>query len=88
MRLLASVDGGPASVVASGARRLMTQDGITFPVWDFNAVDISAASQGHRIEFWMDVAQPGVTTRASHWTYAVDQPQPDPWQQLPPVSCA
>ena len=88
VRLLASVDGGPASVVASGARRLMTQDGITFPVWDFNAVDISAASQGHRIEFWMDVAQPGVTTRASHWTYAADLPQPDPWQQIPSVSCA
>jgi hypothetical protein len=87
VRLLASVDGGPASLVANGARRLMTQDGVTFPVWDFNDVDISVAAQGHRIDFWMDVAQAGVTTRAAHWTYAADQPQPEPWQQPPTVSC-
>jgi hypothetical protein len=88
VRLFASVDGGPPSVVANGARRLMSQDGVTFPVWDFNDVDISAAAQGHRIEFWMDVAQAGVTTRAGHWVYAADQPQPEPWLQVPTASCS
>jgi hypothetical protein len=87
VRLFASVDGGPPNVVANGARRVMTQDGVTFPVWDFNDVDISAAAQGKRIEFWMDVAQSGVTTRAAHWVYAADAPQPEPWQQVPTAGC-
>lgn len=87
VRLFASVDGGPAQPVATAARRLMTQDSATFPVWDFNAVDISAASQGHRLELWLDVAQSGVTTHAPHWTLAPDLPPPDAWQQQPTTSC-
>jgi hypothetical protein len=68
VRLYASVDGGPTLVAGTGAKRLVNDSGLTYPVWDFNSVDISAANAGKSIDFWMDVG--GVTTRATRWTYS------------------
>jgi hypothetical protein len=87
VRLFASIDGGPAMNVGTGARRMVTQDGLTYPVWDFNSVDISAAAAGKSIDFWMDVG--GVVTRATRWTYRANPEQDSPpfWQQLPASSC-
>jgi hypothetical protein len=67
VRLLGAVDGGPSVDLGSGVRRIETQDGRTYPVWEFYNVDISATLQGKTIDFWLDVA--GVTTRATRWTY-------------------
>jgi hypothetical protein len=87
VRLYASVDGGPTLNVGAGVKRLLTQDGLTYPVWDFNSVDISAAaSQGKTIDFWLDVN--GVSTRATRWTYNATQDWPPFWQQRPTTSCA
>ncbi len=86
VRLLVSVDRGPSSVVGTGARRLVTEDGVTYPVWDFNNVDVSAAQAGHSMEFWLDVD--GVQTRAWRWAYGSAIDQPDFWQQRPTESCS
>ncbi|HEV7662632.1 MAG TPA: hypothetical protein VGQ62_03785 [Chloroflexota bacterium] len=85
VRLYASVDGGQAVDMGLGTKRLLTQDGLTYPVWDFNAVDITAATQNKSIDFWLDVK--GVSTNATRWTYASNVPWPTFWQQRPAVSC-
>jgi hypothetical protein len=88
VRLYASIDGGPTLQVATGARRMVTDSGLTYPVWDFNGVDISAANQGKSIDFWIDVN--GVTTNAARWTYYTSDEDawPPLWQQKPTASCA
>ena len=88
VRLFASVDGGPTITVATGARRVVNDSGLSYPVWDFNSVDISAVNQGKSIDFWMDVN--GIPTRATRWTFStMDQDQWQPfWQQKPTASCS
>jgi hypothetical protein len=87
VRLYASIDGGPTILAGTGTRRMLTQDGLTYPVWDFNNVDIGAANQGKTIEFWLDVA--GVGTRAIRWVYARGDATPPPeWQQRPTRGCS
>ena len=86
VRLYASVDGGPTVLAGTAAKRLVSQDGLSYPVWDFNAVDISPAAQGKSIDFWLDVN--GVATHATRWTYSMTQDWPPFWQQRPTVSCA
>jgi hypothetical protein len=85
VRLMASVDGATARAVATGARRLVTENGITYPVWDFNNVDVSAARAGTAIDFWIQVD--GAKEHSPHWTYGADAPQPPFWQQKPTSSC-
>jgi len=76
VRLLSSIDGGPSSRLMNGAKRMVSAQGLTYPVWDFNNVDISAAVQLKSIEFWLDVD--GVVTRAVPWTYTNPTPSPTP----------
>jgi hypothetical protein len=76
VRLYASANAGPTYLVSNGAKRILTQDGLTYPVWDFNSVDISAASGGRSIDFWMDVN--GISTHATRWTYTTALPTPVP----------
>jgi hypothetical protein len=85
VHLYASMDGRPAIDLGTGDKRLVTEDGLTYPVWDFNAVDISAAAQGKSIDFWLDVS--GVATGATRWNYSANQPSPAFWQQRPTTSC-
>jgi hypothetical protein len=85
VRLYASVDGGPTTLVGNGTRRMLTQDGLTYPVWDFNNVDIAAARQGKTIEFWLDVA--GVGTHAARWVHTAEGEPPPQWQHKPTRSC-
>ncbi len=85
VKLLAAVDGGTPRVVATGTWRLVTDDGVTYAVWDFNNVDVSPAQAGHGLAFWLDVD--GVQTRAWRWSYGQGIDQPDFWQQRPTVSC-
>ena len=85
VRLYASIDGGPTIALGTGAKRMLTQDGLTYPVWDFNSVDIAAAASGKSIDFWMDVN--GTVTHATRWTYSTTQDWPPFWQQRPTSSC-
>jgi hypothetical protein len=76
VRLLSSIDGGPSSRLMNGAKRMVSAQGLTYPVWDFNNVDISATVQGKSIDFWLDVD--GVVTHAVPWTYTKPTPSPTP----------
>jgi hypothetical protein len=76
VRLLSSVDGGPSSRLMNGAKRMVSAQGLTYPVWDFNNVDISATAQGKSIDFWLDVD--GVVTHAVPWTHTSPTPSPTP----------
>jgi hypothetical protein len=86
VRLLASIDGGPSVDLGPGVKRLETTAGVTYPVWDFNGVDIRASAQGRPMEFWMDVN--GVVTYAQRWLFDATQPWPPFWPQRPTTSCA
>ena len=86
VRLFASVDGGPAISLGAGIKRVLSQDGLTYPVWDFNGVDISAAALGKSIDLWMDVN--GIATNATRWTYSTSVAWPAFWQQRPTTNCA
>ena len=74
VRLFESIDGGPTQLVTTGVKRMLTDSGLTYPVWDFNLVDIGAALAGKSIDFWMDVNN--VTTHASRYTYSLVPPTP------------
>jgi hypothetical protein len=74
VRLYASIDGGPTLNMGLGARRMVSDSGITYPVWDWTGVDISASNQGKSIDFWMDVTD--IATRASRWTFSTATPTP------------
>ena len=85
VRLMAATEGGAPRAVATGVRRLETQAGLTYPVWDFNGVDVNPGTAGRRVEFWVDVD--GVRVNAPRWAYGADLPQPETWQQRPTTSC-
>jgi hypothetical protein len=76
VRLLSSIDGGPSSRLMNGAKRMVSAQGLTYAVWDFNNVDISAAVQLKSMDFWLDVD--GVVTHAVPWTYTNPTPSPTP----------
>jgi hypothetical protein len=77
VHLFSSVDGGSTVPFASeGVKRMVNENGLTYPVWDFDVVDIGAALSGKSIDFWMDVN--GVTTHAARYTYSLVPPAPPP----------
>ncbi len=86
VELMASVGGGEAQRVAIGARRMVSDGGLTYAIWYFDNVDVSAARQGATIDFWVEVD--GIQTNAPHWSYGASVSQPLAWQQLPTASCS
>ncbi|MBV9578034.1 MAG: hypothetical protein JO057_05530 [Chloroflexi bacterium] len=84
VHLFESVDGGPTQLVTTGVKRMMTDGDLTYPVWDFDLVDVGASLAGKSIAFWMDVSN--VTTNASQYIYSLAPvaltptatPTPDP----------
>jgi hypothetical protein len=85
--LMASVVGQVGSPVAQGVKRMVTENGITYPVWDFPNVDVSAAKTADQwIEFWVTVD--GVASvKPGYWVYGQGFPQPPSWPQKPRQSC-
>jgi hypothetical protein len=85
--LMMSVVGQVPTAIATGTKRMVTEGGVTYPVWDFNNVDVSAAKQsGQWLEFWITVD--GVQrVKPGYWVYGQTFPQPAFWTQKPKVSC-
>lgn len=67
--LWAAVGGDPARQVAVGRRRLMTENGVTFPVYDFNDVDVRA-TRDRKLPTHFSVRVDGVETSQNVWTHA------------------
>jgi hypothetical protein len=71
VRLWAALNADPARQVAVGQKRMVTADGRTFPVWDFNDVDVAAARDpANKLTFFTTVD--GVRTLHNVWTHAAD----------------
>ena len=71
VRLWAALNADPARRVAVGQKRMVTIDGRTFPVWDFNDVDVRAARDpANKLTFFATVD--GVRTLRNVWTHAAD----------------
>ena len=71
VRLWAALNADPARQVAVGQKRMVAADGRTFPVWDFNDVDVAAARDpANKLTFFATVD--GVRTLHNVWTHAAD----------------
>ena len=68
--------------VANGDRVLQTTNGVTYPTWQFNDVDVSPARDPHsRVYFRVDVV--GATSYSNIWTHGVDARTNFPKQDVP-----
>ena len=81
VRLWRALNNNPASNsgMPNGQKRLVTRGGVTFPVWDFNDVDVSAAADGvNKLYFYVTVDD--VATNFNVWSHGADArtylPQP------------
>jgi hypothetical protein len=82
VQLYQSTNTGGLEPIAMGTRVLQTTNGLTYPTWQFNDVDVSAARDpNNRIYFRLDV--PGVTTYSNVWTHGVDARTHFPKQDVP-----
>jgi hypothetical protein len=71
VKLLRSFGNGLQEVIATGTRTLKTENGITYPVWQFNDIDVSAARDG-KTQYFFRVAVDGVKTYSNVWVHAKD----------------
>jgi hypothetical protein len=67
--LWAAVGDAPAKQVAVGTRRMMTEANITYPVYDFNDVDVRATYE-QQIPIHFSVRVDGVETAQNVWTHS------------------
>lgn len=82
VRLYRAVNNGTLEEIATGDRVLQTRNGLTFPTWQFNNVDVSAARDPkNRIYFWVEVA--GVQSYSNVWTHGIDARTYFPKQDVP-----
>jgi hypothetical protein len=75
-----SLNNGAAAAVALGDKETRTVNGVTFPVWTFNDVDVAAArDKNNKYYFRLEVG--GTTFYSNVWAHASDArtyvPQPD-----------
>lgn len=77
-------------LVGKGTRRFVTQNGVTYPIWDFNNVDISyakSATKDHWLELFV-IVNGDIKMAPEPWIYGGDNNKD--WQaprQLPTESC-
>jgi len=85
VRLWSARNAEPAQVLAVGEKRLLTASGRTFPVWDFNDVDVSAARDPmNKLAFFVTVD--GVQTYHNIWIHAADARTVFPQADMPPAA--
>ncbi len=82
VRLWVALNAQPASPVAVGQKRFVTDGGHTFPAWDFNDVDVSAARDpSNKLMFFVTVD--GVRVLHNVWSHAADTRTIFPQQDFP-----
>ncbi len=71
-------------LLATGTKRFATEGGVTYPVWDFNNVDISYARTADK-DKWLEmfVAVDGMKMDPAPWIYGGEQNKD--WQEPRPV---
>lgn len=75
-----SLNNDPAEAVALGDKETRTVNGVTFPAWTFNDVDVAAARDRNN-KYYFRIEVGGVTSASNVWAHAADArtyvPQPD-----------
>jgi len=71
VRLWMALNNQPARAIRIGQRRLFTDRGRIFPVWDFNNVSVAAARRPQN-KLYFFVTVDGVPTRHNVWAHAID----------------
>ncbi|NOZ27545.1 MAG: hypothetical protein GXP39_05760 [Chloroflexi bacterium] len=85
VRLIGALDNGIGRTVGIGHMRIAT-NGFSYPVWDFDNIDVSAARDGRsRWAFWVEVD--GYVTRSNVWVHGVDARTRFPIMDQPIVGC-
>jgi len=85
VRLVGSLDNGVRRTIGIGQMRTI-QDGFSYPVWDFDNVDVSAARDPRsRWTFWVEVD--GHMTYSNVWMHGVDARTYFPAVDQPIVGC-
>ncbi|HIC88604.1 MAG TPA: hypothetical protein EYP04_04280, partial [Anaerolineae bacterium] len=68
--------------VGVGVQRIVERDGLRYPVWDFNDVDVGAAKDPlNKVHFWVEVE--GIPTYPTFWTHGADARTYFPEQDVP-----
>lgn len=67
--LWAAIGDAPAVQVAVGVRRLQVENGVSFPVYDFNDVDVRI-TRDQKVPMHFSVRVDGVETAQNIWTHA------------------
>ncbi len=90
VQLWANIEGDKKQFVAEGRRRMAVENGIRYPAWDFENVDVSSLrgeeNEKKFIEFYVVVD--GLQTEAQVWTYG--GPTPNDWtkpRERPRANC-
>lgn len=82
VQLWQATNAQPARLVGLGQKRMLTREGRTFSVWDFNDVDVSLArNPNNKLYFFVRVK--GVPTRHNIWAHAADARTFFPLQDTP-----
>jgi hypothetical protein len=86
VRLLRAQNNGVLEEVAVGERRLAEAGGVSYPVWDFNDVDVSAARDPQNKLYFM-VSVDGLQTLPNVWVHGVDARTYFPEMDVPTNPC-
>ena len=86
VRLLRSLNNDVAEEVAIGEKVLVATPAFTYPTWQFNNVDVSAANDPAN-KLYFSLAVDGVTTLTNVWSHGADARTYFPQQDVPAQSC-
>ncbi|MHB1414127.1 MAG: hypothetical protein ACYC1C_02650, partial [Chloroflexota bacterium] len=82
VRLWRALNNNPAAPVAVGTKVTRTVQGVTFPGWEFNDVDVSAARDPNNKLFFF-VTVDGIGTNSNVWVHGADPRTIFPFQDVP-----
>jgi hypothetical protein len=81
------VEVGVGEEVGLGRKRLVAQGGLTYPVWDFDDVDVSAARDPVNKHFFR-LSVDGVDARSNVWAHGADARSHFPRTDEPTAACS
>ncbi|MBI4300540.1 MAG: hypothetical protein HY677_05335 [Chloroflexi bacterium] len=87
VRLLIGLNNDVLRPVAVGSKRLVQGSGFSYPVWDFNDIDVSQvpASEGNKYFFSLEID--GVGTRPNVWAHGSSGLTYFPLKDTPTTAC-
>jgi hypothetical protein len=82
-----ALNSAPLQPVILGRKRLVTAHGLTYPVWDFNDIDVSAARDPQDRYFFQVQEEFNADIRSNIWTHGTDGRTIFPAPDVPDRSC-